>query len=175
MNEVEQKNTTYSHMNIFSAVQLKDTALSTKTTTTSKRSRGLPLFDHLVENVEICRDGILERVYFPVPQICSNLTMDSYHEWEDSIPRDTHSKKLDALNRAIPELHREMKLRESVRHIPVMNSLCFHTRALLNYTLLFLALAINVMLLFGYHVSSYDSSYNATLRRRQVYMSSVMV
>ena len=73
-----------------------------------KCDRLLPLFSRALGSVEILRNDVVEQVLFHIPEECHHLSDKSWESFQQEVPRDSYSKKIDGLVSAVSWMHREM-------------------------------------------------------------------
>jgi hypothetical protein len=113
----------------------------------------LEFFQHNTGCIEINWVDKLERVYFPVPPICEFLTEATIEKIKWSLNRETPGEKVQSFFEYTGEMHAEMKHLEQMSKNPLLAFLSLQIGALKS-TQLLLAIAINVLLLASFRVTT---------------------
>jgi inositol 1,4,5-triphosphate receptor type 1 len=118
----------------------------------------------LVGRIEILRQERMERVYFPIPEICKSIPERDKKHILWSVERSTQQQKIESFFKLSNNVISELKHLEEVRKEPVF-SMLNEQQGLLQSVSFVLAMIINLVIVFGYHAprGSVDAALSVAL------------
>ncbi len=111
---------------------------------------GFEHMERLVGRIEILRHERLERVYFPIPDICKSIAERDKRHILWSVERSTQQQKIESFFKLSNHVISELKHLEEVRKDPVF-AVLNQRQSMLQSASFFLALLINLVIVLGYH------------------------
>jgi hypothetical protein len=122
-------------------------------------------FASAVGSLEIVRDGQMERLYFRIPAVCSQLTANSKEDLIRNVKRTNQQEKLEDMFERSEHLLSEMEHRELLSNSPNFSWMASNEEGFKNLSFVF-SLLINALII-GFYTSGDEVSSSTSINEAQ--------